>query len=154
MFGRTIVRVLAVLLLIAVAVGIGTTLYNAGVSSGLTEAAQQAAASGEPVPAGGYGYGPYWHGHWGFGFGFFGIFFWILGIFLVFALVRAAFGWGRWGGRGGRGGWGGPGGSDGPGGPGSGRREMVEEWHREMHRRDEGGSGATASPGAEQRAGS
>jgi hypothetical protein len=154
MFGRTIVRVLAVLLLIAVAVGVGTTLYNAGVSTGLTEAAQQAAASGEAVPAGGYGYGPYWHGHWGFGFGFFGIFFWILGIFLVFALVRAAFGWGRWGGRGGRGGWGGPGGSDGPGGPGSGRREMVEEWHREMHRRDEGGSGATASPGAEQRAGS
>jgi hypothetical protein len=154
MFGRTIVRVLAVLLLVAVAVGVGTTLYNAGVSTGLTEAAQQAAASGEAVPAGGYGYGPYWHGHWGFGFGFFGIFFWILGIFLVFALVRAAFGWGRWGGRGGRGGWGGPGGSDGPGGPGSGRREMVEEWHREMHRRDEGGSGATASPGAEQRAGS
>jgi hypothetical protein len=154
MFGRTLVRVLAVLLLVAVAVGVGTTLYNAGVSTGLTEAAQQAAASGEAVPAGGYGYGPYWHGHWGFGFGFFGIFFWILGIFLVFALVRAAFGWGRWGGRGGRGGWGGPGGSDGPGGPGSGRREMVEEWHREMHRRDEGGSGATASPGAEQRAGS
>jgi hypothetical protein len=47
-------------------------------------------------------------------------------VFLVIGLVRAAFGWGRHGGpggHGGRGGWG-------------GRREMLEEMHRELHRRD------------------
>jgi hypothetical protein len=139
MNGRTIFRVLAVLLLVAVAVGIGTAVYNVGINTGLNEAAQQAIASGEPLPAGAYhyGYGPYWHGAWGSGFGFFGIFFWILGIFLVFALLRAAFGWGRWGG--------------GPGGPYGGRRDMIEDWHREMHRRDEGGAG---TPPSDQRAGS
>lgn len=130
MNGRGILRVLAVLLLVAVAIGIGTGVYNAGVTAGLDEAARTAVASGQPVPVA-YPYGAYWHGPWGFGF--FGIIFWILGIFLVFGLLRAAFGWGRWGGRG-PGGWG----HGGPGGPG-GRREMVEEWHRELHRR-EGGS--------------
>jgi hypothetical protein len=81
-----------------------------------------------------YGWGaPYGHGH--IGFGFFGIIFWILGIFLVFALLRAAFG--GWGG----GGWGG-----GPGGRG-GRQEMFEGWHREMHRR-EGGEGSQPASGA------
>lgn len=132
MNGRGFVRVLAVLLLVAVAIGIGTAVYNAGVTAGITEAAQQAAASGDPIPAVpygyGYGYGPYLHGPFG-GWGFFGIFFWILGIFLVFALLRAAFGGGR--------GWGGP---RGPGGWG-GRREMVEDWHRELHRRDAGAEG-------------
>jgi len=118
--------VLTALLLVAVAIGIGTTVYNAGVTAGLTEAAQQAAASGDPAPIirDGYGYGwgaPYAHGP--FGFGFFGIIFWILGIFLIIGLVRAVFG-GRWGGPG-------------PRGPGGwGRREMVEDWHREMHRRE------------------
>ena len=48
------------------------------------------------------------------------------GIFLVFALLRAAFGWGRGGRHGG------------PGGPGGwgGRRERMEELHRELHARD------------------
>ncbi|MGH2455310.1 MAG: hypothetical protein ACRDHD_03535 [Candidatus Limnocylindria bacterium] len=121
----TFFRVILALALVAVAVGIGAGIYNAGISTGLTEAALQAAASGEAVPVvpaygHGYGYGPYWHGPWGFGF--FGIIFWILGAFLIIGLLRAAFGWGRWGGpgHGGRG----------------GRREMVEEWHRELHRRD------------------
>ncbi len=122
MNGRTMFRVLAVLLLIAVAVGAGTAVYNAGVGTGLAEAARQAAAAGEPVavvPGGYYG----WGGHYGpgfAGFGFFGIIFWILGIFLVIGLVRGAFGRGRWG------------------GPGGGRREMVEDWHRELHRREGG----------------
>ena len=135
MNGRTIFRVLAVLLLVAVAVGIGTGVYNAGVSAGLSEAAQQAAASGDPVatvPYGhGYGYGgPYAHGP--FGFGFFGIIFTILGIFLIIGLVRAAFGgWGR-------GPWGGPG----PGGP---RHGMAEDWHRELHRREAGGGDQRAA---------
>ena len=127
MFGRTIFRVVAALLLVAVAIGMGSAVYNAGVTAGLAEAAQQAAASGDPAPVirDGWGYaygygGPYWHGP--FGFGLFGILFWILGILLVIGLVRAAVG-GGW--RGGRG----------PGGPGgwSGR---GEEWHRELHRRE------------------
>lgn len=131
---------IAVLLLVAVAIGIGSAVYNAGVTAGMDEAARIAAASGDPLPVAGYGYGPYWHGAWGFGFGFFGIFFWILGIFLIFGLLRFAFGWGRWGGRG-------PG-NGGPGGWGArgGRREMVEEWHRELHRREGEGS----SPNADQ----
>ncbi|MEO6579384.1 MAG: hypothetical protein ABIO99_10875, partial [Candidatus Limnocylindria bacterium] len=125
----------AVLLLVAVAIGAGTAVYNAGVTAGLVEAAQQAAAAGDPVtvvPGGYYGWGgPYAHGFFGFGFGFI---FWILGIFLVIGLVRGAFGRGRWGG---------PGGPRGPGG----RGERVEEWHRELHRR-EGDEGSQRAAGA------
>ncbi len=134
MNGRFILRVLAALVLVAVAIGIGTAVYNAGVTTGLTEAAQQAAASGDPMPVvrDGYGYGwgaPYAHGPFGFGFGFFGIIFWIFGIFLLIGLLRFAFG-GRWGGPGsggpgrrGNGGWG-------------GRYERMDELHRELHRRE------------------
>ena len=139
MNGGTIVRVFAALLLVAVVIGLGAAVYNAGVSAGLTEAAQHAIASGDATPAVpvyGYGYGPWVHGP--FGWGFFGIFFWILGFFLLFALLRAAFGWGRWGGRGPRGpnGW-----------SGSNR---AEEWHRELHRRDgeAGGEGDQRPAGA------
>ena len=131
MNGGTIVRVIAALLLVAVVVGLGAAVYNAGISAGLTAAAQQAIASGDPapvVPVYGYGYGPYVHGP--FGWGFFGIFFWILGFFLILALLRAVFGWGRWGG-----------GPRGPGGWGGRRSEMAEEWHRELHRRSGEGSG-------------
>jgi hypothetical protein len=130
--GRTFGRVLAVLLLVLVAAGIGTWVYNAGVSAGLAEAAVQATASGEPVPPGAWGwghaYGPYAHGPWGFGF--FGILFGILLLFLVIGLVRAAFG----------GGWG-------HGGPGShhGRHAMLEEMHRDFHRREAEAGGAHAS---------
>lgn len=129
MNGRAIFGVVAAVLLVALAVGMGTVAYNAGVTAGLDEAARSAAASGAPatvvVPV-----APYWHGPWGFGF--FGIIFFIFGFFLFIGLLRAIFGWGRWGGRGHRAGW--RGGWDGPGG----RREMVEEWHRELHRREEG----------------
>ena len=129
MDGRTIWRALAVVLLVAVTIGIGAALYNAGVTAGIAEAARQAAASGDPLPAlpYGYGYGPYFHGPFGGGFGFFGLIAWVLVLFHVIGLVRAAFGRGRHGGRPGRG----------PGGWG-GRREMAEEWHRELHRRDGG----------------
>jgi hypothetical protein len=139
--GRFIFRVLAALLLVAVVIGVGTAVYNAGVTAGLAEAARQAAASGGTppvVPYYGYG-GPYFHGPFAGGFGFFGVIFWILGFFLILGLVRAAFeGWGR-GGRG-------------PGGPmgWGGRREMVEDWHRELHRREgnDGESRATGATGA------
>ena len=120
----TFFRVVLALLAVALLVGIGAGVYNAGVSEGITEAARQAVASGDPVPqAYAYGYGPYWHGPFHGGFGFFGIIFWILGILLIIGLVRAAFGWGRWRGPGGPNGWG-------------GGRERMEEVHRELHRRD------------------
>jgi hypothetical protein len=142
--GGTIVRIIAALLLVAVLIGIGAAVYNAGVSAGLTEAAVRAVASGEPapvVPLYGYGYGPYVHGPLAWGWGFFGIFFWILGFFLIFGLLRAVFGWGRWG-RGPRG----PNGSgNGWGGGGS----RAEEWHRELHRR----SGESSGEGDQRPAG-
>lgn len=119
-------RLVAFVLALAIAVGIGAALYNAGVSAGFAEAAQQAAASGDPAvapPAWGWG-APYWHGPFGYGFGFFGFLFWILGIVLVIGLVRAAFGWGRWRGPG-----------PGPGGWGE-RSSRAEEWHRDLHRRE------------------
>jgi hypothetical protein len=139
MNGRLIFRVLAVVLLVAVAIGIGTTVYNTGVSTGLAEAAQQAAASGDPAPVVPYGQGygaPYLHGPFEHGIGFFGIIFWILGVFLIIGLVRAAFGRGRWGGPGprGSGGW-------------DGRGQMSDEWHRELHRR-EASEGEQRSAGA------
>ena len=130
MFGRTIFGVLAAVAVIALVAVIGTSVYNAGISQGLAEAANAAAAAGDPAPVvvapygGHYGYGP-----GGGGFGFFGIFFWILGFFLIFGLLRAAFGWGRWGGGGpGRGGW-------------ESRQDRMSELHRELHRRDDQASG-------------
>ena len=126
----SVFRVLAVVLAVVVAVGVGTAVYNAGVTAGLAEAARQAVANGDPatvVPGGYYGWGHYGPGY---GFGFFGVIFWILGVFLVIGLLRAALGRGRWGGPGG----------------GPGRREGVEAWHRELHRRD-GGHGQPSPSG-------
>jgi len=118
---QTFVRVLATLLVVGLVVGIGAAIYNVGVDVGMNVAVQAAGASGDSVAAPyGYGYGPYWHGP--MGFGIFGIFFWILGFFLIFALLRAAFGRGNGRPRG-HGGWG-------------GRRERLEELHREMHLND------------------
>ena len=133
MFGRAFFGVLMLILVVGVLAGIGVGAYNAGVSQGLADAAIAAQASGDtpavvvPSYVGHYGYG--W-GHGGWGFGFFGIFFWILGFILIFALLRAAFGWGRWGGGGpGRGGW--------------NRDERIAEMHRDLHRRDEQAPGST-----------
>ena len=127
---RGVVRVLATLVVVALVVGIGVSVYNAGVSAGLSEAAQLAAASGEAVPVDrfGYAYGaPYINGPMGWGFGaFFGILFWILVVFLLIGLVRAAVR-GRHGGRG-HGGWG-------------DRRGRIEELHRELHRAETGETG-------------
>lgn len=87
---------------------LGAVAYQVGVGQGL-------AASGAAPLAGGphYGYG------WGFGFfPLFGLLFPLLFLFLIFGLVRAAFGGPRWG-------------NGGP--PWMDRRTMAEEWHRKMH---------------------
>ena len=147
MNGRVIFRVVAVVVVILALAGIGTYVYNAGVSEGIARGdALVAAGDGQREARGGdrfYAYG----GHHGpFGFGLFGILFTILLLFLLFGLLRAAFGWGRWGG-GPPGRWG-PGG--GPGGPPEHWRQerdrMFEEWHRRAH----AGSGSPqgGSPGA------
>jgi len=126
MFGRTIVGLLAAIAMVALVAVIGTSVYNAGVSEGLAEAARAAAASGGEAPV---VYPPYIGERYGWGYGggpgFFGIFFAILGFFLIFGLLRAAFGWGRWGGGGppGRGGW--------------QREDRIAEMHRELHRRED-----------------
>jgi hypothetical protein len=128
-------RAVAFVLLIVVLGAIGVAVYDAGVAAGVNQAVQQAVQSGQPAPVAPYPYYPYGFGHGGFGF--FGIFFWIIGFFLVFGLIRAAFGVGRWGrgGPGGMGKWG-----HGPGNYGwSGRGEAISDWHRELHRREESG---------------
>jgi hypothetical protein len=138
----TALRVLAAIVVVGILAGLGVTIFNAGVSQGMAQGAGLATASGAPAVAyGWYGFGP----HWGWGFPIFGIFFWILGIFLVFALLRAVFGWGRWGARrwDGRG----PGGWDGPGGV-DGRREAMERFHRELHERTDVSGSPDQAPGS------
>ena len=117
MNGNGLGRVLAAIVLLAILAGVGIGVYNAGIDQGVAQQAAQAASSAGTtvtvVPA--YGYG--WHG-WGF-FPF-GIIFWILGFFLVLALLRAIVGGGRGRGYGHHGGWG-------------DRRGMLDEWHRTAH---------------------
>lgn len=130
MNGRGFFGVLAMIVLVAIVAGIGIGIYNAGVSEGVAEAARAAqAAGGDPAvvlpPYAGGGYGPDYGYHWGGGGpGFFGILFGILAIFLIFGLIRAAFGWGRHGGGRGPGGW-------------ESRNERIAEMHRELHKGDE-----------------
>jgi hypothetical protein len=151
------VRVAALVVLVIVLGGLGVAAYNAGVQTGVNQAVQVTNGDGTPVVVAPV---PYYH-PWGWGFGFFGIFFWIIGFFLIIGLLRAIFGFGRWGRGGwGRGGWGpggwdkygygaggdhgGPSGPGGQGGPGPGGREdRIAEWHRELHRRDQTGQSAS-----------
>ncbi len=107
MNGQTIARILLVVVLVAGAIGLGVTAYDAGVTNGLAQSGQVVVAPGA------YPVGPYVGYGWGHGFGFFGFFGFLLFFFLFLGLVRAAFG-GR------RGGW----------GPG-GHRDMRGEWHRD-----------------------
>jgi hypothetical protein len=135
---------IGLLVLVVVLVGgglIATAAYQAGLSQAVTTVVQTGtdpatgtAVTPVVVPAYGYGYG--WHGFgWGPGFGFFGILFGIFFLFLIFGMLRAAFGRGR--GWGGPGGWGGPSGWGGPGPRGfygEGRvHDTFEQWHREAH---------------------
>jgi hypothetical protein len=125
MFGRTFIRVLAVVALVAVVISLGAAVYNAGIQQGVAQVAQTASASGNPAPVvigQPYYYGWGWGHGWGFGgFGFFGIIFWILGVFLIIGLLRAA--------SGGRG--------RGPGGGWRGRYDRLEEVHRQLHERQD-----------------
>jgi hypothetical protein len=132
MNGRTFARILLAIILIGGAIGIGVTSYNAGVTAGLVQTGHAVVVSdGYAVaPGGAYvGYG------WGFGhgFGFFGFLGGLLFLFLLFGLIRAAFGGGH------RRGWGGPGGPGGPGRWGGDWRrdaweQRVKDTHDALHR--------------------
>jgi hypothetical protein len=152
MSGRGIFGFFMSLLFVGVLIAIGVGVYQAGVAQGVIDAGRFPA--GAAVPVGGYGG---YHG----GFGFLGLLFPLLFLFLIFGLIRAAFGRGRgWGHHGyGRGyGWG-PGWDKGEGmgegGPAAWRGERdrrMEELHRRLHEQD-GGSGpgpgsGSAAPGA------
>src|SRR5947208_2258324 len=109
---RVIFGILSTLVVIGVLLAVGGLAFNMGVARGLADSGKLVAP-----PAGGGGVAPYYYGApyffprpFGFGFGFLGCLFPLLGIFLVFVLVRTLVwrggGWGgrRWGGHG----WGGP----------------------------------------------
>lgn len=143
MNGRTIVRVLLVAFLVVGAIGLGVTVYNAGVSAGLAHAGSVVVGPGT------YPVAPYagWGGGWGFGFPFFWLFGGLFFLFIMFGLIRAAFG-------GSRGGWDR---SHGHGWyPGGWRDDQGRTWedrareaHDAWHRANPGssGSGPAAAPG-------
>jgi hypothetical protein len=144
MNGRTIARILLVIVVVAGAIGLGVSAYNAGVTAGLVQSGEVSVTPGgvPVVPVGPYvGYG--WGYGWGVGhgFGFFGFFGFLLILFLFFGLLRAAFG-------GHRRGWGGPGG---PGAPNGWNRDWrrdaweqrVKETHDALHRENDAKSSDT-----------
>jgi len=135
-FGSFLLGLLALFVLGAVGVGI----YDAGLQQGIAQSAN--------VPAGAVPYYAYGYGFHGFGFGgLFGLIIPILFLFLIFGLIRAAFGHRRgWGHHG----WYGSG--YGSGKPGSGpwmgdRDSQIAEWHRHLHEA-EGTSPASGSTGS------
>jgi hypothetical protein len=152
MNGRAIVSFLFSLIVLGILVSIGVGIYQAGITQGVIDAGRFPAAAAVPVA----GYGQH------DGFGFLGLLFPILFLFLIFGLLRAAFGRGRgWGHGYGRGyGWG-PGWDKGEG-PGSGgpatwreeRERYVADMHRRLHEAEgdpgstSGGPGSPGSPGA------
>jgi hypothetical protein len=110
-----------ILLLVLVGVGVGVLAYNAGLHEGLAESGR--------IDDDVRGFGP------GFGFPF-GLIFFLLFLFGIFALFRAA----MW--RGGPG-WGhGPSGPYGPYGKGG----HIEEWHRRLHEEEDRRQGSTGEP--------
>ncbi len=112
---RNVVRIVLALLVIALAVGIGVVVYQAGYAQGAVESGR---INLPPVASAPFVYAPWFYHPFGFGFFPFGCLFPLLGILLVFLLVRAVF----WGGR-----WGGPRHWDG------GVPPRFEEWHRRAH---------------------
>jgi hypothetical protein len=144
MNGRSVLSFVFGLLLVGVLVAVGAGIYQAGVVQGVAQAATVAPGTAVAVPAYGYGWG------WGFGFHWiFGLFFGLFFLFLIFGLIRAAFGRGRgWGPGGGRGGWGygyGPGSGD-PEAWRAERDRRMSEMHRRLHElEDQPGSPGSGS---------
>jgi hypothetical protein len=138
---QTVFRIVLGIVVIAVLAAAGFAVFNAGAAYGVAQAPEWARLAEEGVRGPGmmpwmgpYAFGPHMGWGWGRGFGwgfsFLSCLVPLLFIFLVFALFRAAFGWGRWGWRGGPGGWEQRG------------REKFDEWHKQSHG---GGEPPTAS---------
>lgn len=129
MFGRTLLRVLAVLLLAGLLVALGAGIYTAGLNAGAASAGASGAVVA-PVQVVTYG--------WGFGGAVFGFFGFLLLLFLVIGLLRFAFWGGRgrhaygWGGRY-YGGWGGSYPTEGGERPRHPAEAMLDDWHRRAH---------------------
>jgi len=145
MNGRAIVSFFVGLIVVGILVGVGVGIYNAGIAQGVIEAGRLPAGAVVPVAGYGYGYGLGFHG-----FGFLGLLFPLLFLFLIFGLVRAAFGRGRhwgpgWGGRG----YYGKGYGPGLGGPDAWREErdrQISDLHRRLH--EEESQSGTSSGGS------
>lgn len=110
--------IIGVLLVLAVLAGVATYSYNLGVAQGFAQSGKlpSPAPGAGPYPAYPiYPYGYPYHGP--FGFGFFGLFWAVLLVFIVLALLRGL-SWRRhaWGGS-----W------------GKGAPPWFEEWHRRAH---------------------
>ncbi len=135
---RSIASILLVLVVVAGAIGLGVSAYNAGVTAGLAQTGSVVVRPEVAVgPYLGWGYG------FGHGFGFFGFLGGLLFLFLLFALIRAAVG-------GPRRGWGGPGGGW-SGGPRHDHRNAWEDRARDIHdqwHREHGSTGATGATGS------
>jgi hypothetical protein len=151
--GRAIVTFFLVLIAVGVVVGIGSEVYNTGFAQGVLQA--EHVPAGQPVPVPGYGYG---YGYGYHGFNFLGLLFPLFFLFIIFGLIRAAFGRGRgWGPGYGRGhGWG-PGWgagwdkSEGLAGPTAWREERdrrMAELHRRLHEEEPSGKPPTTDTGA------
>jgi len=117
MYGRTILRIVLGLIVVALAVGVGVTVYQAGIAEGFAAGAQVAARDPSATAPLSYWYGPYAR-PWGFGWGFhpFGLVFPLLLFLLFFGLFRG-FGRARY--------WGHDGYRQPP--------AAFEEWHRRAH---------------------
>ena len=130
---RAIAGLFFTLLFVAVLIGIGGGIYQAGLAQGIIEAGRVPA--GAAVGMAGYGFG------WGFHpFGFLGLLFPLFFLFLLIGLIRAAFGFG------GRGrGWSHR--HDGGSGDGTWHEERdrrMADMHRRLHE-EEAARGSTPS---------
>ncbi|HEY6212162.1 MAG TPA: hypothetical protein VIW45_07745 [Vicinamibacterales bacterium] len=86
---------LAVVMMLALAAGVGLFTYNVGLAHGIAQSGAIAAAPAAPGAAPPAPYVYYYPRHWGWGFGFFP-FFGLLWFFLIFGLIRRLM-WGpRW----------------------------------------------------------
>lgn len=114
MNGRFVLGVLLALVLIAGAIGLGVSAYNAGVAQGML------ASGKDVVPSIGVAPFPYYYRAFGFHpFGFLSCLFPLLFLFLFFGLIRAFVWRGRWGMHHRH--WDG------------GVPPMFDEWHRKAH---------------------
>jgi hypothetical protein len=123
---RAFLGLLTALLLVGVLVGTGSAIYNQGVAAGINAADSEASDGGIRADD-----GPYIGDPVAFGIEqLVGLLFSVLLVVIIVGLARAAFGIGRHGPPGG--GWG-----------HGDRRGRIEEWHRELHRREQGGGEQT-----------